>query len=106
MSIINGDEALYGSFTNTTAITADFRGIGLPTNGSASCAKTQGGFCVLPGQCSNYDYLTNYSFYISLAGDSNYMILPLFSVVATVTTGAQTTCNIYVESLDESLSNS
>lgn len=63
MSVINGDEALYGSYTNTTAITADFRGIGLPTtsfskfvnmlsvatNGSASCAKTQGGFCVLPG---------------------------------------------------------
>lgn len=30
-SLINGDEVLYGIFANTTIITADFRGIGLPT---------------------------------------------------------------------------
>lgn len=54
MTIINGDAALYGIYTNTTKITPDFRGIGLPTTsfnkfvnllaiatqGSSSCDKT------------------------------------------------------------------
>lgn len=31
MSIINADIDLYGSLTNTTFITTDFRGLGLPT---------------------------------------------------------------------------
>ena len=48
--------------TNSTFITADFRGLGLPTTsyniftnlmdiisiGQANCLKTQGGLCVLP----------------------------------------------------------
>lgn len=61
-SIINSDEALYGFSTNSTFITADFRGLGLPTTsyniftnlmdiisiGQVNCLKTQGGLCVLP----------------------------------------------------------
>lgn len=54
MSIINADDTLYGIYANTTKITPDIRGIGLPTTsfnkfvnllaiatqGSASCDKT------------------------------------------------------------------
>lgn len=65
---------------------------------------------MLPGQCSNYSYLQNYSFYISLAGDSNYMIVPLVSFAYDQFSGNSTVnrtdCSIYVEMLDESLADS
>lgn len=71
MSIINGEESMYGSYANTTFITADFRGIGLPTTsynqftnlmdiisaGQALCTNTQGGYCVLPKSCDSYPNL-------------------------------------------------
>jgi hypothetical protein len=123
-SLINGDEVLYGIYANTTLITTDFRGIGLPTTsynrfvnllsiatqGSVACDKQQGGYCVLPGLCSGYEYLLSYSFYIQLAGDSSYMIVPLVSFAYDQISGNatvnRTDCSIYVEMLDESLSNS
>jgi hypothetical protein len=78
MSILNSEESMYGSFANTTFITADFRGIGLPTTsynqftnlmdiisaGQALCANVQGGYCVLPKACSVYPNLWQYSFNI------------------------------------------
>lgn len=88
------------TYVNSAVISADMRGIALPefsfykfvnllsiaTEGAVSCAAYSGGFCVLPGMCSDYQQLYDYSFYIQLAGDSNYMLLPLESVIATVVT--------------------
>lgn len=65
---------------------------------------------MLPRQCSAYEYLSSYSFYIQLAGDSSYMIVPLVSFAYDQISGNatvnRTDCSIYVEMLDESLSNS
>jgi len=61
---------------STMVLTMDFRGLGLPTTtydkftnllaiataGQVSCAKTQGGLCVLPKTCDKYKDLFTYSF--------------------------------------------
>jgi hypothetical protein len=119
-SIINADVSLYGVYANTTFITTDFRGIGLPTTsyniftnlmdiisqGQVACAKVQGGFCVLPRSCDNYESLWTYSFRIQFSGQTEYLTVPLGSFAATQNYLNYTECFIYVEELDESLANS
>jgi len=96
MSIMNEDVKLYGIYTNTTFITTDFRGIGLPTTsfnqfanlidiisiGQAACARTQGGYCVLPKTCDQYPALWNYSFKIQFSDQSDFLTVPLASFAA------------------------
>jgi hypothetical protein len=121
-SIINSDEALYGFSTNSTLITADFRGLGLPTTsynvftnlmdiisiGQANCLKTQGGLCVLPQTCDNYPALWTYSFRVQFFNTSEYLIVPLatFAANQNFMGNNATECVVYVENLDESLANS
>jgi hypothetical protein len=119
-SIMNTDETLYGIQTNTTKITMDFRGLGLPTtsyaaftnlidiisSGQVHCAKTQGGFCVLPESCDNYPNLWEYSFQIKFLKDDPYLVVPLASFASDQTTRGTDVCYIYVEELDESLDDS
>lgn len=119
-SVNNDQEALYGTYTNTTKFTLDFRGLGLPTtsfykfvnmldiasHGQADCARTQGGYCTLPNQCSNYANLWEYSFKIAFPGALNVLIAPLGSFAADQTVNQTNTCIIYVEMLDETLPDS
>ena len=121
-SIINNDEALYGFSTNSTFITADFRGLGLPTTsyniftnlmdiisiGQANCLKTQGGLCVLPQSCENYPALWSYSFRVQFANTTEYLIVPLATFAANQNLMGKnvTECVVYVENLNESLTNS
>jgi hypothetical protein len=72
--------------------------------------KTQSGFCSLTGDCSSYNFITDYSFMASFVGDSNYLTILLVFFARTTTYPIQvfntTQCAIYVEMLDESLADS
>jgi len=111
---------LYGTYTNITKFTLDFRGIGLPTtsyyeftnllqiavSGQANCARTQGGYCTLPRNCSTYEGLWDYSFKMAFSGQDNILIAPLASFAADQTVKNNDVCIIYVEMLDETLADS
>lgn len=120
MSILNDEESIYGTLTNSTYIATDFRGIGLPTTsfnqftnlldiisvGQSLCAKVQGGYCILPKSCEEYSSLWSYSFKIQFAGQADYMLVPLASFAANQEYTDRNECVIYVEMLDESFANS
>lgn len=103
-SIINSQEEIYGIYANTTKITLDTSGIGLPTtsfnqfaslleivsSGQVNCVKLQGGFCILPNKCSTYPTLWTYSFRIQFTGADNTLIVPLGSFAADITTSLLT----------------
>lgn len=110
-SIINNEQE-YGIYRNTTKITTDFRGVGLPTasyaqfanlleiasEGQVNCAKVQGGYCVLPKTCDNYPKLWTYKFKIEFTTGHNYLEVPLASFAALATDkNSQNFCAIYVE---------
>jgi hypothetical protein len=58
---------------------------------------------VLPKTCENYSSLWDLSFRIAFAGDDQYVIVPLASFANTIITDRVSTCEVYVELLDESL---
>lgn len=119
-SIGNDQEALYGTYTNITKFTLDFRGIGLPTTsyyiftnllqiavaGQANCARTQGGYCTMPKTCSNYASLWEYSFKMAFASQENILVAPIASFAADQTVNGDDICVVYVEMLDETLADS
>lgn len=119
-SIDNDQESLYGTYTNITKFTLDFRGIGLPTtsyyvftnllqiavSGQANCARTQGGYCTLPKNCSSYASLWEYSFKMAFTGQDNVLVAPLASFAADQTVNSDDICVVYVEMLDETLADS
>lgn len=62
---------------------------------------------MLPQQCKNYqDLWTSYAFKIVFSDNTNYLIVPLASFAAEATISGHVGCAIYVEMLDESLSDS
>lgn len=118
--INNDDESLYGIYQNTTKVTLDFKGVGLPTTsffkfvnlldiaaaGQTNCARTQGGFCILPKTCDTYPSLWDYSFKVAFTGNDNFLVVPLASFAADQIVKGDSVCVIYVEMLDESLADS
>lgn len=78
----------------------------IAASGQADCARTQGGYCTLPNQCSNYASLWEYSFKIAIPDALNILIAPLASFAADQTLNQTDICVIYVEMLDETLPDS
>lgn len=94
----------------------NFKGIGLPasiysqfvtlleyvTNGAVECASTTDGLCTLPGPCSNYTGLTDFSFKVNYTNNigNNYMRIPLEVFAYKVLVSGGSFCNIEVQYLD------
>lgn len=118
--ISNDNEAIYGTYTNTFKITLDVRGMALPTysyasfdnlmaiatSGASDCARTAGGYCVLPFSCDQYPTLWEYSFKIVVGTNNDVIIVPLASFAADRDIDGEASCAIYVEMLDESIADS
>lgn len=91
----------------------DYRGVGLPplaykrfeallqtaTGMLNLCQPYNGGICQLPGSCSSYTSLWEYSFGIQFSADSGYLVVPLgiFAAENTIlsTDHPAATCDIY-----------
>lgn len=109
----------YSQWANTTTVSLSFKGLGLPSNlyyrfsdllsvlskGSASCIWRLGGICELPKSCANYTSsgLWDFSFKLNFknTGSSDYIIIPLVSLVADYTySNGDTICEILVQKID------
>lgn len=100
----------------------NFKGLGLPasiysqfvtlleyvTNGEVECQSTTDGYCTLPGPCSNYTGLTDFSFKLNFTNDvsGNYMRIPLEVFAYKVLVSGGSFCNIEVQYLDTSATQS
>ena len=101
----------YTDVASTAKIVPNFKGLGLPTYywyqvvnflyhtpvTGWNCTASNGGTCVLPGSCSNYASLWQYSFKILFEGNTNYINMPLGALA--FDSGSQ--CEIFVQFLDE-----
>jgi hypothetical protein len=113
-SILNSNDTEFGQLTNSAQITLNFRGLGLPlssyekltnllsivSQGRASCPQQVGGFCFLPGTCSTYDFITEYSFQVTFSGSDNYLVWPLSTIAFDKTQSGEQVCEVYVQVLN------
>lgn len=49
----------------------------MASNGTSDCAEETGGFCTLPGKCSSYTDLWQFSFKVTFPGTQDYIRIPL-----------------------------